>query len=62
MILSWAQLVMGLWLIVSPWILGYASITVMKWSNALIGIALVIINTWIIYGSRVMSSPENKNT
>lgn len=58
MILSWAQLLIGLWLVVSPWLLGYASITVMKWSNTIVGIALVVINMWIIYGSKVGKSSE----
>jgi len=31
---------------VSPWLLGFSSITIMKWSDLLCGLALVVVNAW----------------
>ena len=50
MISSWFQLALGAWITLSPWLLGFSSITVMKWSNLLVGLLLVLINVWVIFG------------
>lgn len=55
--MRWLQVVLGLWLMLSPWLLGYESISVMMWNNLLIGIALVLTGLWEMYGGR----SENKN-
>ncbi len=43
-------LVLGVWIMISPWILGFSSITLMKWSNLIVGLVLVLINAWVIFG------------
>jgi hypothetical protein len=48
----WIQFSIGFWLIVSPWLLGFAEISVAKWSNVLIGLALVIMGGWEIFGGK----------
>lgn len=53
---NWIQLVIGVWLIVSPWLLGFSSITVMKWGNMIAGLILVLINVWVIFGKTPVSS------
>ncbi|MBI4087567.1 MAG: SPW repeat protein [Candidatus Liptonbacteria bacterium] len=53
---NWTQLVLGLWIIVSPWLLGFSSITVMKWSNLIAGTIIFLINVWIIFGERKSSN------
>ena len=47
----WIQLGIGAWIFLSPWLLGFSSISVMKWSNVAAGAALILINLWIIFGS-----------
>lgn len=37
---------------ISPWLLGFSSISLMKWSNLLIGLIIVLINVWIIFGEK----------
>jgi len=54
---NWVQLVIGVWILISPWILGFSSISVMMWSNLLCGTAVMLINLWIIFGNK----PENPN-
>jgi hypothetical protein len=46
----WAQLVIGLWILLSPWLLGFSDIFIMKWSNVLCGLALVVMSGWEILG------------
>lgn len=41
---SGANMVLGIWLIVSPWLLGYASQAAM-WNNVIIG-AVVVVLAW----------------
>jgi len=49
---NWIELGLGLWVLVSPWLLGFASISIMKWSNLLVGLVLVLLNAWIIFGEK----------
>lgn len=49
---------LGLWLIISPWILGFSSISVMKWGNVVIGTTIFLINIWIIFGDKNKVEPS----
>jgi hypothetical protein len=57
---NWTELTLGIWLIVSPWLLGFSSISVMKWSNLMVGLLLVLINVWIIFGKKRASLPSEE--
>ncbi|HDH31173.1 MAG TPA: hypothetical protein ENH26_00110 [Candidatus Wolfebacteria bacterium] len=52
MILSWFQLVLGLWVIISPWLLGFYVNNVALWSNVVAGAAIVILSLWMIFGGK----------
>ena len=52
---KWIALILGVWIMVSPWLLGFSSITVMMWSDLLVGLVLVLMNVWLIFG------PKEKN-
>lgn len=47
---NYAQLVLGIWILLSPWLLGFSSISIMTWSNLIVGIILILINVWAIFG------------
>ena len=47
---NWTGLIIGLWIILSPWILGFSNIAIMKWSNVLCGLAITLINAWTLFG------------
>ncbi|MBI4085892.1 MAG: SPW repeat protein [Candidatus Liptonbacteria bacterium] len=47
---NWIQLAIGVWILVSPWILGFSSISIMMWSNLIVGMILILVNIWIIFG------------
>lgn len=50
--LNWAQLVFGIWILSSPWILGFAEITTALWSNMIIGILITIFALWQLFGAK----------
>jgi hypothetical protein len=47
--LIWA--ILGLWLIISPFILG-GPMTVLAYSNALVGTGMIIFLAWMIFGRK----------
>jgi general stress protein CsbA len=47
---DWIEMVIGAWMIVSPWLLGFADITFAKWSSVLLGLVLVIISLFKLFG------------
>lgn len=62
MIGKWTQFVIGIIMIISPWVLGFSDVSLAKWCNVLIGLVLVIMNAWIIFGEAPMpvSAEESK--
>jgi len=49
---SWIEIIIGVWVLVSPWLLGFSSIPLMKWSNLAAGTIIVLMNVWMIYGKK----------
>lgn len=43
---------LGMWVLISPWVLGASSITLMLWSNAVVGTALVLVSLWRLFGAK----------
>lgn len=37
-------------MIISPWVLGFSDISLAKWCNVLIGLVLVIMSAWTMFG------------
>ncbi len=50
MIEKWAECVLGIIMIASPWVLGFSDISLAKWCNVLIGLLLVLVSAWTIFG------------
>ena len=42
------QLVLGIWLLVSPWMLGFSEINLAKWSCVLVGLGILFAVWWNI--------------
>jgi hypothetical protein len=38
-------------MIISPWVLGFSDISLAKWCNILLGLLLVLVNAWVIFGA-----------
>jgi len=62
---KWTEFVIGIILIISPWILGFSDISVAKWCNVLIGSVVALIATWELFGAPALvvalpAEPEPK--
>ncbi|TSC82448.1 MAG: hypothetical protein G01um101420_281 [Parcubacteria group bacterium Gr01-1014_20] len=53
------QLFLGFWLVISPWVLGFSSISIMKWSNVIVGTIIFLINLWAVFGKEKSTTPPN---
>ena len=40
---DWANGVLGVWLVVSPWILGFAALTTAVWNHVVVGLLIVAL-------------------
>jgi membrane protein YdbS with pleckstrin-like domain len=47
---SWIQAGIGFWILISPWLLGFAEVALAKWSNVGFGLILVVMSIWEIFG------------
>ena len=50
MIENWTELVIGIIMIVSPWVFGFSDISLAKWCNVLLGLVLVVAEAWSMFG------------
>jgi sulfite exporter TauE/SafE len=46
---SWVNLILGLWMVVAPYVLTYSDITNALWNNIVLGIAVAILAAWSIF-------------
>lgn len=47
---SWIEAIIALWVLISPWLLGFSGITVMRWSNVAAGTIFLLLAVWHIFG------------
>lgn len=59
MVTNWIQIGLGVWLILSPWLLEFSSVSVMKWNNIGVGTVLVLLNVWIVFGEKRDAQGKN---
>ncbi len=52
------MIVVGAWAIASPWALGFSSISPAKWNVLFIGLVMVLINVWMLFGDAVAVGTE----
>jgi len=50
--MKWVQLVLGLWILISPWLVGFSSVTTALWSNVIAGLLIVIFALWGLFGGK----------
>jgi hypothetical protein len=44
--LSWTNVLLGIWLAIAPFILGYTEITAALWNDIIVGVAIIILGAW----------------
>ena len=59
-IAEWISLILGVWLFISPWVLGFAALSSAAWTAWIIGILFVVVNGWTLLQtrSRRVGAPE----
>lgn len=45
---DWANIVLGLWLIVAPWVFGFALRPAAMWSSVFLGLAVIGVAAWAL--------------
>jgi len=53
----WTEVVVGIIMIASPWVLGFSDISLAKWCNVLIGLVLVLMGAWMMFGEQTSPTP-----
>ncbi|AIC26468.1 MULTISPECIES: SPW repeat protein [Rhizobium] len=48
---EWANLVLGLWALVAPWILGFSAVTAAMWAHVIAGIVVAVLAAGSIWFS-----------
>jgi hypothetical protein len=42
------HIIIGIWILISPWLFGFSDISLAKWSNVILGLLLIIMNVWVL--------------
>ena len=53
---SWVDALIGVWLIVSPWVYGYSG-SRWEWNSIVIGIIMAVLGTWSALASDTADTP-----
>lgn len=57
-LLNWIILFLGLWILVSPWILNFSAYNnIVLWNNVISGILVIIFALWQLFGGN-SSTPK----
>lgn len=43
-VFSWPLFLVGVWVLLSPWVLGFSSINILVWSNTLAGVVVLFLS------------------
>lgn len=52
---NWIQFGIGAFVIIAPWIFGFADLPLARWTDVLAGLIFVLVNLWVIFGEGVMA-------
>lgn len=53
---AWAVLVLGLWLVVAPWIVGFTNVAVARWTHIVLGLIAAAVAAWEVWFTRFHKS------
>jgi hypothetical protein len=46
---EWVNLVLGLWLAASPWLLGFTANVNVMWTNVVLGLLVAVVSLWAVW-------------
>jgi hypothetical protein len=49
---EWVSLVLGLWLIIAPWVLGFAGSAGPLWTHLVLGVVVAAVSCWALWEYR----------
>ena len=49
---EWINVVLGAWLIISPWLLAYAVMGAAAWNHVIVGLLVLALSSWSIWHFR----------
>jgi hypothetical protein len=49
---EWANLVLGLWLVASPWVLGFTANVNAMWTSVVLGLLVAAVSAWAVWDVR----------
>lgn len=49
---EWVNMVIGLWLIVSPWLLGFVANMNAMWTHVILGVLVAALSAWAVWDYR----------
>ena len=49
---EWVNFVLGLWLIISPWVLRFSPDIGAMWTHVILGILVAAVSAWAVWGHR----------
>jgi uncharacterized membrane protein YiaA len=50
--LSWIDTILGIWLFLSPFILGFTAAPVVMWNALIVGVIVVVLSVWAAFSAR----------
>lgn len=56
-VINWIQLVLGVVVLISPWVFGFADIVSALWGNVILGALVAIFALWQLFGGGKQQSP-----
>jgi hypothetical protein len=62
MVENWTELIVGIIMIASPWVLGFSDVSLAKWCNVLIGLLLVLMGARGMFGEQASPVPAMQDT
>ncbi|HEY3524197.1 MAG TPA: SPW repeat protein [Candidatus Limnocylindrales bacterium] len=49
--LAWINLVLGIWVFISPWVLGFSDRQAPLWDALVVGVVVVVLSAWSVWAS-----------
>ncbi|ATU93209.1 SPW repeat protein [Phyllobacterium zundukense] len=49
---EWANMVLGLWLVASPWVLGFTANVNAMWTHVVLGLLVAAVSAWAVWDFR----------
>ena len=53
---GWLGLVLGLWLVVAPWLVGFTNVVVARWTHVVLGLLVAAVAAWEVWLMRFHKS------